>query len=256
MDQYNKLMASKNGVFFDDVELNLKQMKCSNINKILVNEVSVSQDDITSYRNTTKNNFIDLLDSVEFSDSMTDTTGIGISYSQINDLYNWIFKTSNIHRRFVIFDWDNTITIYDGLITLTDDLMKELNIAYQDVAEFIVGGCKRLAELKKLFRNLIKNNINFYILTNNPIARFGSLEFSYFLGVASEICSDINTYNIFYSFPYETKMETLEYRVPHLIEIENPPSVVKENTVFSKKINNEPDTNTYNCDTILTDITL
>jgi hypothetical protein len=79
------------------------------------------------------------------------------------------------HLRSLIFDWDRTLSVFEGLYSIfpnVKDVLIEFNLADQvdisDVAEYYLGGCKRLKLLRKVWKLAHINKIPIYILSSNP----------------------------------------------------------------------------------------
>ena len=77
--------------------------------------------------------------------------------------------------RSIIFDWDRTLTVFEGLYSISanvEDMLVEFNLMGQvtikDVAEYYLGGSKRIRLLRKVWEVARKNKIPIYILSSNP----------------------------------------------------------------------------------------
>jgi len=118
----------------------------------------------------------------------------GIQDYEISTLNDWIEETENLgDRRAAIFDWDRTLTMFEGLvlgrgsvrnllqqfIKMTplksakhdslQDFTKE--ITSEDILLYLLGGEERLAKIREMFQNCYTNQISIYILTNNGLAK-------------------------------------------------------------------------------------
>ena len=109
----------------------------------------------------------------------------GMNDRDINILENWIEVTNDQENRAAIFDWDRTITMFEGFafpsskedITITElyktyiDLYK-IDITGKNVEEdiliYLCGGLERLASLRQMFNSCMEHNIDIVILTNTP----------------------------------------------------------------------------------------
>ena len=89
----------------------------------------------------------------------------GFSDSHKNDLITWIQQKQG-KPFIVIFDWDQTISVTNGIIVpvnITDKM-------YQECAEYLLGGADRLKMLQELEKFILDNNGEIIILTSNTLA--------------------------------------------------------------------------------------
>lgn len=118
----------------------------------------------------------------------------GIQDNEFYILNDWIEETESLgDRRAAIFDWDRTLTMFEGLvlgrgsvrnllqqfIKMTplksakhdslQDFTKE--ITSEDILLYLLGGEERLAKIREMFQNCYTNQISIYILTNNGLAK-------------------------------------------------------------------------------------
>lgn len=87
----------------------------------------------------------------------------------IDDLLKWTeIDTPN---KVVLFDWDRTITVVEGLYTeqLNEKIINN-EIKIHDIAVFIMGGEERLKKYKRMFDHFSKHKMAYFILTHNPNA--------------------------------------------------------------------------------------
>jgi hypothetical protein len=100
-------------------------------------------------------------------------SNIGFTYSDIDDLIEWS-KRRDIVNKVVIFDWDGTLSVTEGIVIASTNEVEEEHKTYGitsfDIAMYYAGTMNRLNELKRMFNILHKKNVKVYILTNNPIA--------------------------------------------------------------------------------------
>jgi hypothetical protein len=99
-------------------------------------------------------------------------TSIGFSQKDAMDLQIW--SESPIPQKIVIFDWDRTLSIIEGIFlpnSITDtNYFKNIGISYRDIAIYYVGSEFRCKWLRYIFEYLNNKNVEVFILTNNPIA--------------------------------------------------------------------------------------
>ena len=118
----------------------------------------------------------------------------GIQDYEISTLNDWIEETETLgDERVAIFDWDRTLSMFEGLVLgrgsinkllqtfikmtplkstkhdLLQDFIKE--ITSQDILLYLLGGEERLAKIREMFQNCYYNQISIYILTNNGLAK-------------------------------------------------------------------------------------
>lgn len=121
------------------------------------------------------------------------------SYHALNDktikkINDW-YKNNTGIPKVVIFDWDKTLSVVDGIISLHSYLQYIYNIIKEKQPDFIItqqehivnhhelldgllinaldyfmGGIKRKNKIKNLIKTLFNNGIQVYILTNNLCA--------------------------------------------------------------------------------------
>jgi len=104
----------------------------------------------------------------------TSSDGITNKYSTFTDedlpsieqrIYDWILNTQSYKKRYVFFDWDHTLNIYNGLKIFDTDT-KTLN----DTLLYALGGKERMKNIQNILDFLIKYDVKVYILTANPLA--------------------------------------------------------------------------------------
>jgi len=100
-------------------------------------------------------------------------SNIAFSIDDAKNLCRWA-SNPNIKTKAVVFDWDGTLSVLEGLILTptketTLEMMKK-GITYLDMAIYCAGTKTRLNMLRKMFYYLHKKNVKVFILTNNPLA--------------------------------------------------------------------------------------
>lgn len=86
----------------------------------------------------------------------------------IPDLLEWSSPTGK--PKYVIFDWDKTITAVEGMYFGTHEGASILNSPIRDVALFVMGGEDRLHKVHRAIHHLKTNGVGIFIITNNPNA--------------------------------------------------------------------------------------
>ena len=202
-------------IFFDNEQKNLDEYGgvcniCSNITCVKIDEthkpypikwgnpdgpdvVSPDNTDLTKYirNNDFKENTYYKFSKTAFPDGDIYDKLSGIQEKDIDRYYTWKEETEGQLNRAAIFDWDRTITIFEGLIPFRDRLtladVKQLfidvygpqnpalaaefekleKITASDTILYLLGGQKRVDMLRKLFSDCKELNITIIILTNN-----------------------------------------------------------------------------------------
>jgi hypothetical protein len=105
----------------------------------------------------------------------------GITDEHISLLNTWITDTADISNRVAIFDWDRTLTQFEGFISynslinwikwkqsiIGDNFVRILSKFHEDTLVFLLGGLDRLEKIRTMFRGLQEKGIAICILTNN-----------------------------------------------------------------------------------------
>ena len=80
-----------------------------------------------------------------------------------------------VNIKALIFDWDRTLTVFEGLYSIYPnvlDLLKvfelQKDVRVKDVAEYYLGGSKRVKNLRKVWIEAKNHNVPIYILSSNP----------------------------------------------------------------------------------------
>jgi hypothetical protein len=105
----------------------------------------------------------------------------GIQESHLPLIEKWINDTANVSPRAMLFDWDRTITIIEGVYVKPNG-MKELHefmvargydmsdlpaIYAEDALVYLCGGKDRLTMLRTIMKSCVELNIDIIFLTNN-----------------------------------------------------------------------------------------
>ncbi len=135
----------------------------------------------------------------------------GMEYEHFKILYDWIKENIHINNLVALFDFDRTITKVEGIIDFNS--INEMNeyikqyeadlpinktidntITAESFMEYLCGGYIRLNNLKLIMNFLFENNIDIYILTNNPLC-IGNKLFQELLSVLTTNYKKICSYN-------------------------------------------------------------
>jgi len=172
------LNTNVKAIFFDDAPENLKTVETtcnSSIQSVLIPTSKELPPDIDKEKNVyylmlTENNIRPFYDNLS-----------GIQEPQINALKEWVTNTKG--RRDVFFDWDYTLSMFNGVfipVIPPGSSLKGVYKAYlwktipteriyEDMLLFLMGGKERLALLRSMFKFLKDAGIKITILTNNPL---------------------------------------------------------------------------------------
>ena len=94
------------------------------------------------------------------------TTGSGLTIKEIN-------KITKRKATTVIFDWDLTLSVCNGVYTpklsFANDIIftKKMDYTFDEMAHFYAGTIERFEALKHMFKTLREKGTNIFILTDN-----------------------------------------------------------------------------------------
>ena len=181
----SKPKKSKISLFFDNDKNNfIDKYHCKNVKPVLIDET----DNIysTQYNIYTSlqvyNNYLSNLSYGAFLygqyirkknkyniDSYDPVSGIN------SDHIKRLIIPNMVNIKALIFDWDRTLTVFEGLYSIypnVSDLLKSFNlqkdVRIKDVAEYYLGGTKRVKKLRKVWIEAKNNKVPIYILSSNP----------------------------------------------------------------------------------------
>jgi hypothetical protein len=121
------------------------------------------------------NTYAEFLDNVIKSGSVDETKIKQKDYPNngfgpyIQDLMSWA-KTEDPRQKIVIFDWDKTMTVVEGMYFGEHAGESIMNIDIKNIAEFVMGGERRLTAIKSAIAELMSMRVQIFIITNNPNA--------------------------------------------------------------------------------------
>ena len=192
-NEANNLYEPKKGVC--EVCPDDDKMTCIKVNETKdIKECPWTEEPLKSYIKQfgNENIYLNALRILYDSDKFDVLSGIqDYDFSILND---WIEETESLgDRRAAIFDWDRTLTMFEGLvlgrgsvrnlletfIKMTplksakhdslQDFTKE--ITSEDILLYLLGGQERLDKIREMFQNCYYNQVSIYILTNNGHAK-------------------------------------------------------------------------------------
>ena len=98
----------------------------------------------------------------------------GVQQDHEKNIKSWLETTKG--KRVAIFDWDRTITMFEGFLDLrvsstqahtVVDIENNPQKFLEDMLIYLCGGVTRLNFIRRMLYNLYLNNVDIIILTNN-----------------------------------------------------------------------------------------
>ena len=104
---------------------------------------------------------------VQKYDKKQDLTSHGLTSTEhIPMLYEWLSRTRGI--KIAAFDWDRTITNVEGMIVPKYPTnYSDIRVPNEDVILYLLGGPERVDEIRRMFAELHRNDVNVFIITSN-----------------------------------------------------------------------------------------
>jgi hypothetical protein len=160
-----------NVIFYDDDPINIIEVSKLNIKSILISTKQVNlnyKERHNYYKNFVNNTYYE-----HYKPPGTPTEGFNMKHAE--ELLLWSNKITN---PIVLFDWDRTITCFDGFVLENyPTTYSSLGVRIKDVMEYICGGHTRLNFLSHIFSAIRKRNGEVFIVTNNPASINNRREF-------------------------------------------------------------------------------
>ena len=150
--------------FYDDYQENIDMVKKRrDITSILVPNKKPKTNKfthaVTFHKKYPKNKYGTIMQNPEAICKIAFGTGLTIPE---------IRRIGNKPAKVVLFDWDQTLSIFNGIYTPGDFSKFEFT---EDVARFYAGSTERFNALKTMFKKLRDKGTKIYILTNNGWAK-------------------------------------------------------------------------------------
>lgn len=235
----NKLNTNNQGVFYDDSQKNMINLKgCDSLNRVKIkrenynydNNITLKKDNYLSYfAKEKKNKYAEILDflSEEKDENGKNVFDIsikperlsnGLIKNHIENLKKWVNSKRFVDKSqlYVFFDWDLTISVYEGFYQLSKDfneigINREFIDYYEDKKKikineeklkkdfllFILGGEERFNMLIDMYNFLREKGVNVFIITNNDTAEGESK--LWFLSIIKLIFYDFSENQLIYS---------------------------------------------------------
>ena len=132
----------------------------------------------------------------------------GIRASHIDELRTWLDELAleDYSKVAVIFDWDRTITMFEGIIKysilqskMTEQELPEAgqNTINESMITYLLGGMDRLTMIRNMLNMLSEKGVQIFILTNNGSCGVGENYTKY----VTLLTDKIPLANILCSFP-------------------------------------------------------
>jgi len=132
----------------------------------------------------------------------------GIRASHIDELRTWLdgLALEDYSKVAVIFDWDRTISMFEGIIKynllqskmsqqdLAEDMQNKIN---ESMMTYLLGGMDRLTMIRNMLNMLSEKGVQIFILTNNASCGVGE-NFSKYVTLLTD---KIPVANILCSYP-------------------------------------------------------
>jgi len=199
--------AYEKGIFFDNDATNINgaqgvgkmcntDMTCIKINDKPYKEIPWNEEPLKSYITDNiapDNTYLNY--QMSFAHIKGDALDVtcGIQEKEIAIFKEWMRDTAEFEKRVAVFDWDKTISMFEGVFLLgdtdaptvfdiksfliqkipdTEELLRSLpELNAEDILVYLLGGSARLEQLRDLFRMCQTNNIAIIILTNNTSSK-------------------------------------------------------------------------------------
>ena len=236
----NKLNTNNQGVFYDDSQKNMINLKsCDSLNRVKIKRENYNYElrrkkleknnYLTYFAEKEKNKYAEIL---LFLSEEKDENGKnvfeisikperlsnGLRKNQIENLKKWVNSKRFVDKSqlYVFFDWDLTISVYEGFYQLSKDfneigINREFIDYYEDKTKitvnelqlkrdfllFILGGEERFNMLIDMYNFLREKGVNVFIITNNDTAEGESK--LWFLSIINLIFSDFGENQLIYS---------------------------------------------------------
>jgi hypothetical protein len=173
-EQLNEVLQQtdiQKAIFFDNDKKKIEQVRkaCGNIITLVEVQETSSSGPFeyfgTKWMNHLRNRladktYFDYLASLGQTDTLDKFSGI--QKRHLDALEEWIKTTADYPRRAAIFDWDRTLTMFEGF-----SLNFYEGLSYEPVLRYLLGGDVRYQALLSMFQTLHALNIQIIILTNN-----------------------------------------------------------------------------------------
>lgn len=174
VDNWQK--TNKKGEITEDMAIHKEQINFIEVNDIIPNILANSNQSYLEYflnNNNTYAQFINTnpekqkqyLSKPYVNNGITPELLTNINFNQ------WLEHHNGMTRAAIFFDWDRTITCVEGMVTNGLPLaLQQEQVTYTDLLLFLMGGQERLDFIKQMFKDIMENDIKFFILTHNLYA--------------------------------------------------------------------------------------
>lgn len=244
-DFYNTKIVHKPILFFDNDKNNFKEIIQDSqlpIECIHVEEEPISA--IYLYDNLPKTNkyAIWIKNNINMNYFKSENTKLppskALDDDNINYILNWAHITNGMYKeRYVLFDWDRTLSMWEGFYTFEKDTIPFRRMFHNGKNEFILRPAfaqdmitfllddenNRLKKIRELIGFLLDQNIEVIIITNNSsllnIYNYFSLNnLNIWIPLLQQLDERLNETNLVYGGIFG-KYEAIQQRIPNIKNI-------------------------------------
>lgn len=90
----------------------------------------------------------------------------GIQEKHVQICKTWLEKTNGLEKRVALFDFDRTLTMFEGLDA---NIIGVNGVTIEGLANYLFGGTKRVEMLEEMIDTLLENGVTIKVLTNNGL---------------------------------------------------------------------------------------
>lgn len=223
-------MSKKSKVYFFDNDINnfTDSYRCNGVQGILCNDshhLKNSNWFITPYKfkkylnglNKGARYYGHYIQKKDGCDSYDPKSGIKISH-----LNFMVRKADPTKIKAFIFDWDRTLSKFEGIYAICNKVTQLIKtfqlqnkVFVHDIAEYYLGGPKRIVALQNFWKWCKMNKISIYILSSNPsIGRYPHFFYELLLSVGLHV----KLANFIYR-GHKSKYKYIQDMLPNLCDI-------------------------------------
>jgi hypothetical protein len=185
------MAAFKHAIFFDNDPKNIKRVRelCPSITCVSIPETADIKE--RSWKDPIMERYLEQLGKPNIYVNAIQTILRGDTYDEkcgiqqvhIDTLNTWITRLPKGESAAIIFDWDRTITMVEGIVrfsrisSVEDDYYKMMEMTSDKdtfrtkfrthMCAYIFGGMERFKMIRRLFKDIYDNGHEIFILTNN-----------------------------------------------------------------------------------------
>jgi hypothetical protein len=123
---------------------------------------------------------------------------------------DWIETNHNCTPRFIVFDWDRTLSVVEGILVPPPDFIRDRMQINEDtfvrhITRYVLGGEWRIGMLQDMFKYINDSGSKILILTNNPTASPNIPSRDVFLKMIKNIIPTFDDADLLCSYGYSSK---------------------------------------------------